>query len=200
MASSFIKRLVELTHRRFYPLGKKAVNGFGYPGNYRLDYRFFLGGEIAEHIIDYGVLANGLLLCLGPPNPHPDSGEVLASQGGNNGVHPLVSSRAPILAQANLAQGQIEVIVYYQKVAQWNVMLMYQASHGFATEIHKCPGLGQQQLLASYFADAYFSPALPVVKADGVKPGEVIQAAEASIVAIMGISLAGIPQTNYEFH
>jgi hypothetical protein len=31
-----------------------------------------------------------------------------------------------------------------------------------------------------------------VVKANGMKPGEVIQAPEASIVAIMGISLAGI--------
>ncbi len=79
-------------------------------------------------------------------------------------------------------------------------MLMHQASHGFATEIHECPGLGQQQLLAPYFANACSSPALPVVKADRMKPGEVIQALEASIMAVMGISLAGIPQTNYEFH
>jgi hypothetical protein len=33
-----------------------------------------------------------------------------------------------------------------------------------------------------------------------MKPGEVIQTPEASIMAIMGIILAGIPQTNYEFH
>jgi hypothetical protein len=33
-----------------------------------------------------------------------------------------------------------------------------------------------------------------------MKPGEVIQAQEANIVAIVGISLAGIAQTNYEFH
>jgi hypothetical protein len=33
-----------------------------------------------------------------------------------------------------------------------------------------------------------------------MKPGEVIQALKANIVAIMGISLARIPQTNYEFH
>jgi len=79
-------------------------------------------------------------------------------------------------------------------------MLTHQASHGFATEIHKCPWLGQQHFLTSYFANAYFSPALPMVKANRVKPGEVIQAPEASIVAIVGISLAGIAQTNYEFH
>jgi hypothetical protein len=79
-------------------------------------------------------------------------------------------------------------------------MLTHQASYGFAAEIHKCPWLGQQQLSASYFADTYSSPALPVVKANRMKPGEVIQALEANIVAIMGISLAGIPQTNYEFH
>jgi len=79
-------------------------------------------------------------------------------------------------------------------------MLTQQASHGFATEIHKCPRLGQQQFLAPYFANAYSSPALPVVKVNRVKPGEVIQTPEANIVAIMGISLAGIPQTNYEFH
>jgi hypothetical protein len=33
-----------------------------------------------------------------------------------------------------------------------------------------------------------------------MKPGEVIQALEANIVAITVISLAGIAQTNYEFH
>jgi hypothetical protein len=79
-------------------------------------------------------------------------------------------------------------------------MLICQASYGFATEIHKCPGLSQQQLLASYFASAYSSLALPVVKANRMKPGEVIQTPEADIVAIVGISLAGISQTNYEVH
>jgi hypothetical protein len=74
---------------------------------------------------------------------------------------------------------------------------MHQASHGVAAEIHKCPGLSQQQLSASYFVNAYSSLALSSVKANRVKPGEVIQAPEANIVAIVGISLAGIPQTNY---
>ena len=79
-------------------------------------------------------------------------------------------------------------------------MLMDQASYSLATEIHERAGFGQQQLLAPYFADAYSGLALSSVKADGVKPGEVIQALEANIVAVMGISLAGISQTNYEFH
>ena len=200
MARSFVKRLVKLAHCRFYSLSKKAVNGFGHRGNYRLNCCFFLRGEIAEHITDYSVLADGLLFSLGPPNPHPDSREVLATEGGNSGIHSLVSSRASVLPQANFAQRQIEVIIDYQEVAQRNVMLTHQASHGVAAEIHKCPGLCQQQLFTSYFANAYPSPALPVVKANRMKPGEVIQAPEASIVAIMGISLTGIPQTNYEFH
>jgi hypothetical protein len=104
-----------------------------------------------------------------------------------------VSSRASGLAQADLAQGQIEVIVYYKEVAQRNVVSMYQASHGFAAEIHKCPRPGQHQLLTAYFANPYSSLALPVVKVDGMKPGEVIQALEANIMAIAGISLTGIP-------
>ena len=79
-------------------------------------------------------------------------------------------------------------------------MLMHQASYGLATEIHKCARPGQQQLLAPYFANAYFGVALPVIKGDRMKPGEVIQALEADIVAIAHISLAGIAQTNYEFH
>ena len=108
--------------------------------------------------------------------------------------------RASTLPQADFAQWQIEVIVYYQEVAQRDVMLTHQASHGVAAEIYERPGLGQQQFLAFYFSEAYSSPALPVVKANRVKPGEVIQTPEASIVAIMGISLAGIPQTNDEFH
>jgi len=33
-----------------------------------------------------------------------------------------------------------------------------------------------------------------------MQPGEVIQAQEANIMAITGINLAGIAQTNYEFH
>jgi hypothetical protein len=77
---------------------------------------------------------------------------------------------------------------------------MHQASHGVAAEIHKCSGLGQQQLLAPYFANAYPGPALPSFKADRMGPGEVTKALEASIVAIMGISLAGIPQPDDELH
>jgi hypothetical protein len=42
--------------------------------------------------------------------------------------------------------------------------------------------------------------ALPSVEADRMKPGEVVQALEADIVTVTGISLAGITQTNYEFH
>ncbi len=79
-------------------------------------------------------------------------------------------------------------------------MPMHQASYGFATEIHECAGLGQHQLLTSYLADAYFSLALLVVEADRMKSGEVIQALEADVVAVLSISLAGIAQTNYEFH
>ena len=77
---------------------------------------------------------------------------------------------------------------------------MHQASYGFAAEIHKCSWLSQEQLLAPCLADACSGLALPVVKGDGMKPGEVIQTLEADIVAITGISLPWIAQTNYEFH
>ena len=77
---------------------------------------------------------------------------------------------------------------------------MHQASHGVATEIHECSWSSQQQLLTSYIAEAYSGPALPLVEVDRMKPGEVIQALEADIVAITGVILAGIPQTKYEFH
>jgi hypothetical protein len=194
-------QLIELAHGRFYSLGKKTIDGLGYFGNYWLDYRFLLGGEIAEHIIDYSVFVIvGLAFYLRSPNPHPDSGKALAAQGGDNRIHSFVPSRASALAQANFAQGQIEVIVYYQQVAQRDVMLIHQASYGFAAEIHKRPGPGQHQLPTLYFANAYSGPALPAVKVDRVKSGEVIQAPEANIMAIMGISLPGVPQTNYEFH
>jgi hypothetical protein len=73
-----------------------------------------------------------------------------------------------------------------------NVMPTHQTSHGVATEINKCHWLSQQQLLILYFANAHSSPALPVVKANRMKPGEVIQAPEASIMAIMSISPARI--------
>jgi len=79
-------------------------------------------------------------------------------------------------------------------------VLMHQASYGFAAEIHKCSWLSQEQLLAPCLADACSGLALPVVEGDGMKSGEVIQAQEADIVTVTGISLAGIPQTNYEFH
>jgi len=77
---------------------------------------------------------------------------------------------------------------------------MHQAIHRFATEIHKCAWLGQQQLLAPHFANAHSSLALSVVKMDRMKPGEMIQALEANIMAIMGISLTGIPQPDNELH
>jgi hypothetical protein len=111
-----------------------------------------------------------------------------------------VSPRASALAQADFAHGQIEIIVYYQEVAPSNVILTHQASHGVPTEIHKCPGLGQQHFLTPYFANAYSSSALPVVKANGMKLAKVIQAPETNIMAIVSISLAGVAQTNDEFH
>jgi len=49
-------------------------------------------------------------------------------------------------------------------------------------------------------AHAYSGLALPSVKGDGMKPGEVVQALEADIVAVMCINLAGVAQTNYELH
>ena len=79
-------------------------------------------------------------------------------------------------------------------------MLAHQASQGFAAQIHKCARPGQEQLLISYLADAYSGLALSVVKADRMKPGEVIQALEANIMTIASIGLAGIAQTNYEVH
>jgi hypothetical protein len=80
------------------------------------------------------------------------------------------------------------------------VVLVHQAGQRFAAQIHKCAWPGQQQLLAPYFADAYSGLALPSVKVNRMKPGEVIQALEANIVAVTGITFAGIPQTNYDLH
>jgi hypothetical protein len=69
---------------------------------------------------------------------------------------------------------------------------VHQAGQRFAAQIHKCAWPGQQQLLAPYFADAYSGLALSSVKGDRMKPGEVIQALEANIVAIAGITLTGV--------
>jgi len=77
---------------------------------------------------------------------------------------------------------------------------MHQASYGLAAEIHKRPWLGQQHFLTLCFSESYPGPALPVVEANRMKPGEVIQTPEASIMTIMGISFTGVAQTNYEFH
>lgn len=104
-----------------------------------------------------------------------------------------MSSRTSALAQANLAHRQIEVIVYYQEVAQGNLVLMHQARYGFAAEVHKCPWPGQQQLLAADLADANSGMALSVPEADRMKLGEVIQALEANVMAIARIRLAGVP-------
>ena len=71
-------------------------------------------------------------------------------------------------------------------------MLMHQASHTFAAEIHECPWPGQQQLLAADLADANSGMALSVPEADRMKPREVVQALEANVVAIPGISPAGV--------
>ena len=79
-------------------------------------------------------------------------------------------------------------------------MLAHQASHGFAAEIHKRPRPSQQQFLTSHLRDAYSSLALSSVKVDRMKPGVVIEALEANIVAVMGIVLAGVSQTNDKFH
>jgi hypothetical protein len=79
-------------------------------------------------------------------------------------------------------------------------MLAHQASQGFAAQIHKCARPGQEQLFATYFAGAYSGLALSSVKVDRMKPGEVIQALEANIMTVVGVTLAGVTQTNYEFH
>jgi hypothetical protein len=42
--------------------------------------------------------------------------------------------------------------------------------------------------------------ALSVPEVDRMKPGEVIQTQEANVMAVVGISFAGIAQPNYELH
>ncbi len=69
---------------------------------------------------------------------------------------------------------------------------MHQTNYGSTAEIHKRPRLGQQQLLTSYFSDAYSGPALSVVKSNRMESGKVIQAPEANIMAIVRINSAGI--------
>jgi hypothetical protein len=77
---------------------------------------------------------------------------------------------------------------------------MHQTGYRFAAEIHKRAWPGQQQLLAAHFADAYSCLALPVVEVDRMKPGEVIQALEANVVAITDISLTRGPQPDNKLH
>jgi len=71
-------------------------------------------------------------------------------------------------------------------------VLIHQTSYGSTAEIHERPWLGQQKLLTSYFPNAYSGSALSVVKVDRMKPGKVIQASEANIMAIVCIYPAGI--------
>jgi hypothetical protein len=111
-----------------------------------------------------------------------------------------VSSRTTPRTNPNFAQGQVKVIINYQKIAQRNVTFLHQATYHPTTNVDECLWLGQQQFTASYFTNTYPGPALPPIKADRMMPGEIIQAAKANIMPIMSISLARIAQANNEFH
>ena len=58
---------------------------------------------------------------------------------------------------------------------------------------NRCHGDQVEILLPAHFTDAHSGVALSVPEADRMKPGEVVQALEANIVAVVGVRLTGIP-------
>ena len=122
-----LKIPVKLIHGCFQAFAKEAEDSFAHPGHDLSHNLFFLGGEIAEDIgnnvslTDFG--------CCWSSNAYPKAREVLASQFGDGGANPFVSTRATTLTKADFTQGEVKVIMDDEEVVGAGIELTYQSAN-----------------------------------------------------------------------
>jgi len=73
-----------------------------------------------------------------------------------------------------------------------DAVFTHQASKRLAAFIDKGLGLSQQYFDAGYFAAADLRLTLVLFYWDGMEPGQMVYAAEADVVAVVGINLARV--------
>ena len=120
--------LIKPIHSGGCAVGDDALNGFGNRGDRWGNCLFLLGGEVSEHVPDYGILVGGgrAILSGRPTDAHLDPGEVLTSQSRYYRFQPLVSCRTATFAYTYLAQRQVEVIEDDQQVIHSDVVFPHQ--------------------------------------------------------------------------
>jgi hypothetical protein len=186
--------LIELVHGGGYAVCQDGLYGFGYLGDSGLDDILFARGWVAEDVVDNSLLVGDYrsIFFSGAADAYLNAAEILASQSRNNRLYPFVPSGTAAGAESEPAQGQIEVIVYHNQVDCLDFVSAHQWSNRVAAEIDEGLWFSQQHFDAGYSTVAGLGLALVFFNLYGMESGQVIQTAEADVVAVVGINLARV--------
>src|SRR3954451_24049000 len=74
--------------------------------------------------------------------------ELLIAQLADDRAHPIVRARTALLAHAQLAKGQIEVVVNNEQIVEWRTLAREPLAHRRARLVHVSHGLDEDQVEA----------------------------------------------------
>jgi hypothetical protein len=160
----------------------------------RLGYdRLLAGPEAAEHMID-GLSRFWL--------PHPDAQAriLFRAQMELDVPQAIVSPVATAGTQPQFAQRQMNVVTNDEQVLEGELVKIQESTHRTAAQVHVCLGLDEQEGVITPFAFRdeglkFFSKGANLEMA-----GQVVDDLEADVVARADVTIAGVAQTDDDFH
>jgi len=99
-------------------------------------------------------------------------------------------------AEADSTRRQVKVVMDNNEGIGADFKLIYQPTYRLAAEVHMSLGPGDYYLAAGDLTGAGAGLALFFIQAYALRPGEVPQAHEADVMAVMGVSPPRVTQTN----
>jgi hypothetical protein len=127
-----------------------------------------------------------------------DSGEFLGAQMLDDALHALLPARAAVLADAQGSQWEVHVVENDDDLAWRNLVEARQRADRLAAEVHVGLRLGEDHREAIDRTRSHPGLALFLVKAQAVRGGQGIHAAEADVVAGGLVSVLRVPQADDE--
>jgi hypothetical protein len=109
-------------------------------------------------------------------------------------------TRATTLAEAELTQGEVKVIMNNQKVVKVDIKFLYQSTNCLPAQVHIGLGSGYYHPAAGYFTSANSGFPLFFIKSYALRPGKMVEAHKADIMAIISVTPPRITQAYNYFH
>ncbi len=92
------------------------------------------------------------------------------------------------MADANFAQGKVKVIVDEEEIIEVDIELFYQPANRLPAQVHIGLGSGYHHLTTGYLTHTNSGLPLLFIKSDALRPGKMVQADKAHIMAVISIT------------